>query len=304
MTQKKKKVKLPFILKVLPFLFPKIERISPWLANKLTILLFFKPLRYTPTAEEYKAANGAVKETLKVSSGKLRVYSWGSGKPVLFTHGWAGRGTQFRKFVEPFNKKGFKVIAFDGPSHGKSEGSTTNIHEFYEAIKAIQSKYGDFEAMVGHSFGGVASMYSLLQGVSSKKLILIASPSIGEDIIDNFLKVVNGSPKRGEYFKQYYKSKFGINFNEITMYVMSEKIKPIPILLAHDEDDLDVPIHHAEALQTKLEYPEMLRTTGLGHMRILKDLDVIKRCLSFVSDNELQPDNDEEFVESKTTGTN
>jgi pimeloyl-ACP methyl ester carboxylesterase len=261
-------------------------------------------LRYTPTAEEDKAANIAVKEILKVSSGNIQVYSWGSGKPVLFTHGWAGRGTQFRKFVEPFNKKGYKVIAFDGPSHGKSDGSTTNIHEFYQAIRAIQTKYGEFEALIGHSFGGVASMYSLLKGVSSKKLVLIASPSLEDDIIANFLKIVNGSPKRGEYFREYYKSKFGINFSEITMSVMSEKIKSLPILLVHDEDDKDVPIFHAEALQSKLKYPEMLRTSGLGHMRILKDHNAIKRCLSFVSDNELPPDNVEEFVESKTTGTN
>ncbi len=300
MTHKKKKVKLPIILKVMPALFPKIEWVSPWLANKITVMLFFKPLRYTPTAQEEKAAGISRKEQLTVSGKKIQVYSWGEGKPVLFTHGWSGRGTQFRKFVEPFNKNGYKVIAFDGPGHGKSEGVTTNISEFYEAIRAIQTKYGDFEAMVGHSFGGVASMYSLLHGVSSKKLVLIASPSIGEDIIDNFLKVVNGSPKRADFFKRYYKARFGINFNEITMYVMSEKIDPLPILIVHDEDDKEVHIHQADALKSKLEYPEFLRTKGLGHMRILKDKQVIEKCLSFVSDKVPESGNEREPDESGT----
>jgi pimeloyl-ACP methyl ester carboxylesterase len=52
-------------------------------------------------------------------------------------------------------------------------------------------------------------------------------------------------------------------------------------MLVHDEGDTDVPIIQAEKLAEK--YPvKFLRTSGLGHNRILKDDAVIKAALDFI----------------------
>ncbi len=279
---KKKKNPIPVALRLIPYLFPKLEKISPYLANRLVVQLFHWPFRFTPTPQEKEAAERAEKFNIQINNKNIQVYAWGEGKPVLLVHGWSGRGTQFRKFVEPFNACGLKVIAIDGPAHGKSEGRKAHAREFVQTVIKLQEIYGEFEALIGHSFGGVVNVNSVYYGVAAKKLILIASPTIAEDIIANFLKKINASRERGVYFNEWLFRKNGVRFEEASIFVLADKIPEMPILVVHDEDDRDVPIHHAEVLKGKLPHTELYKTKGLGHMRILKDEKVINRCLDFI----------------------
>ncbi len=280
----KKAIKFPVTLRILRKIFPAIERISPSLANKISVDFFFKPIKFKPTPKENESFEKANHQFLKVGNKKIMVYSWGEseGKPVLMTHGWMGRGTQFRKFVKPFNDKGYQLVAFDGPAHGRSGGSKTHMGEFKDAIIAIQEAYGPFEASIGHSFGGGVNMYAAIEGVSIKKMILISAPAVAEDILENYMAILNGNPERIAYIRKYVRRTFNIDFNDTTTYVMSEKLDPLPMLLIHDRDDTEVPIKHSIALQSKLEYPVLIETKGLGHNRILKDKSVIESCLDFI----------------------
>jgi pimeloyl-ACP methyl ester carboxylesterase len=120
-----------------------------------------------------------------------------------FVHGWAGRGTQFRRFVKPFNAAGYKVVAFDGPAHGKSEGKSTSLLEFEQALIAIYKSIGEPVAIIAHSFGGAATLFAASHGLSVPKLINIASPTIGDDIINTYLLAINGSQSTAKFFKSY-----------------------------------------------------------------------------------------------------
>ena len=94
-----------------------------------------------------------------------------SKKKVLLVHGWAGRSTQLFMIADRLLEKGYMVISFDGPSHGKSEGKTTAMPEFLDTIKVIDKQFGPFEAAIGHSFGGMSLYNSVADGFSIKSLV-------------------------------------------------------------------------------------------------------------------------------------
>ena len=278
-----KKDKTPLPLKIVRWLYPKVERVLPALAHRYFLNLFFTPFRYTVPDKEKKAESFAKKFTIEANGKRVQCYSWGEGKPVLFVHGWAGRATQFRRFVKPFNAAGFMVVAFDGPAHGKSEGKKTALAEFEQALIKIYERIGTPVAIIAHSFGGAASLFSASNGLTIPKLINIASPTIGDEIINTYLKAINGSSSTGKFFKDYILKTQGRPFDEFTAsYFVTHLPRPIDLLLIHDENDKEVGIIQAEHIIKLYPAARLVKTKGLGHTRILKDDRVIKECVTFV----------------------
>ena len=278
-----KKDKTPLQLKIIRWVYPRVEKIAPLLAHRYFVKLFFTPLRYAIPDKEKKAETFAEKFIIQANGKNVQCYSWGDGKPVLFVHGWGGRATQFRRFVKPFNNAGFKVVAFDGPAHGKSEGKTTTLLEFEQALIEMYKRVGEPVAIIAHSFGGAATLFSALNGLPVPKLINIASPTIGEEIINTYLAAINGSASTAKYFRDYILKTQGKSFDEFTAsYFVTHLPRPIDLLLIHDEKDREVHIRQAEHLIKLYPSARLLKTTGLGHTRILKDDQVINQCVTFV----------------------
>ncbi|HEU5290798.1 MAG TPA: alpha/beta hydrolase [Cyclobacteriaceae bacterium] len=280
----KKKNKIPFLLRIIPVVYPWAEKLTPWLANRFFVYLFFTPLNFKTPEKELKAETFSETFTLTVHGKKIQCYRWGnSTKTILVAHGWAGRATQFRRFVKPFLKAGYQVVGFDGPAHGKSGGKKTSLTEFADVIQEIVKHTGNVRAIVAHSFGGAASLYAIAHGLPVKTLVNIASPTIGDEVIKTFLRAINGSPKTGEAFKKYILKKFGKPFDEFSSL---ESIKHVPsdfnLLLVHDEGDKDVILEHSKELMKRYLFAKLLQTKGLGHTRILKDDQVIRDVVTFV----------------------
>lgn len=279
----KKKDKTPFLLKIIRWAYPKVETIAPALAHRYFLKVFFTPLRYPVPDKEKKAETFAKKFTIGANGKRVQCYSWGEGQPVLFVHGWGGRAMQFRRFIKPFNAAGFMVVAFDGPAHGKSEGKKTSLMEFEQALIKIYERIGQPIAIIAHSFGGAASLFSAFHGLPIPKLINIASPTIGDDIINTYLQAINGSPSTGKFFKEYILKTQGRPFDEFTAsHFITHLPRPIDLLLIHDENDKEVGVRQAEHLIKLYPAARLIKTKGLGHTRILKDDQVIKECVTFV----------------------
>lgn len=209
---------------------------------------------------------------------------WGKGDDyVLVLHGWSGRAAQFRAFIPPLLDAQLKIIGFDGPAHGRSTGTSTNILEFFEVIQYVVNKYGVPRAVIAHSFGGAAALYSASRGLRFRKLINIASPTIGDEIIKTFLEKVGASPESGQSIKALIRKKFGKEFDEFAAVNTAKGIThPLDLLLIHDEHDREVDLVHPQALLRVFPTGYLYRTKGLGHLRILKDDEVIRRCVTFI----------------------
>ncbi len=278
-----KRDKTPLPLKIVRWLYPKVERVIPILAHRYFLRLFFTPLRYGVPEKEKKAETFAEKFTLDVADKKIQCSSWGKGKPVLLVHGWAGRATQFRRFVKPLTAAGYQVVGFDGPAHGNSSGSRTTILEFEETLKVMYKKVGEPTAIIAHSFGGGAVLFAAINGLKIHKLINIASPTIGDEIIHTYLKAINGSMATKDFFKNFMVKEYGKSFDEFTaLHFIRHLPEPINLLLVHDQNDKEVNLSHAEALVKVYPSARLIKTKGLGHTRILKDNNVIRQCVTFI----------------------
>lgn len=277
------KNRVPILLRVIRSVFPLVEKVFPDLANRFLWFIFFTPFRYGIPEKEKAIEAEAEKSDVEIAGKRIQCYTWGSGPVVMLVHGWAGRATQFRKMIPALVAEGFRVVGFDGPAHGRSEGRSTDIMEFEMVLRALVERHGPPHGIIAHSFGGGAVLYAATKGLQFHRVINIASPSIGDEIINMFLRTVRGSAATGNAFRERFVATTGKHFDEFTaLYFARQLDHPPALLLVHDEDDRQVPIIHA--IELKKVYPgaELFRTRGLGHTRILRDSGVISRCVSFL----------------------
>ncbi|CAN5295155.1 alpha/beta hydrolase [soil metagenome] len=275
----------PPLVRVIKWLFPRLEKIAPFITDRIFRLAFIVPARYKSPAKEIAAANEATLSIMVVAGKRVQIYSWGdeSHPYVLLVHGWAGRATQFRKFIAPLKQAGYRVIGFDGPAHGKSEGRATSMRGFEESLIKIFAKYSEPEAIVTHSFGGGAVLYAGSRGLKFPTLINIATPYVEEEIFKTYLRALGASSTSMQKFKDHVVKSEGHPFVEFTgSHTIKLLPAPIRLLLIQDEEDTEVPIINAEALLKIYPSATLHRTKGLGHTRILKDDRVILECVAFI----------------------
>ena len=286
---KAKPIKIPLAFRMVRWGFPKLEVISERLSGWYFERIFFTPFRFKTPEKELEAESLAQVFPVLIPGKKIQAYQWGDdAKPyVLVVHGWAGRATQFRRFIPQFEVAGFKVIGFDGPAHGKSEGKRTSIAEFEEVIKEISVIKGTPSAIIAHSFGGGASLYAISRGLPVTRLINIASPTMADRIIQSYLKAIGGSWKTGANFKKLIQKKYNQSFEEFTaMHLITQVPPDFNLMLVHDEGDKEVDISQVYELIKIFPSARLLATRGLGHNRILKDDTVISGIVNFVTGKE------------------
>ncbi|WP_345374031.1 alpha/beta hydrolase [Algivirga pacifica] len=258
-----------------------MEKVSPQLAERWFTKLFTSPFRY-PIPEPEKAFFKTVEkeETLNWNGEEVKVYQWGEGKPILMVHGWMGRAGQFRKMIPAFTKEGYKVISFDAIAHGYSTGKSTHMLEFSQTIQELGKQYGPFEAIIGHSLGGVACLHATIVAKLTKKLVMLGSPSVGEDILSDFRKLINASEKNIPYMLERVQDLTGQSFFELSGIALVKQLRGVELLLVHDKQDKQVSFLHSEAVHANYKDSELILTEGLGHNRILKDKEVIKKVFA------------------------
>ena len=280
-----KKDRTPFSLKIARWIFPKMEYLYPSLSTRYFIKIFFSPIRYAAPAAEKESEMEADQTVMDIEEKKIQVYRWGRGeKIILVVHGWAGRATQFKTFIPALVSAGYTVVGFDGPAHGKSSGKSTNLIEFNIVLRDVAKRMGNPAAIIAHSFGGVASLYAISQGLDVNKLINISTPTIGDEIINAYLRILHGSAITARRFNDYMIKRFHVPFDDFSAVQIVKKIKPgLQLLLVHDEQDKEVILANPIALLKVFPAAEFYKTTGLGHNRILKDEAVITKCVNFIT---------------------
>ncbi|MEQ8926181.1 MAG: alpha/beta hydrolase [Fulvivirga sp.] len=278
-----KKIKTPLGLRLIVWAFPKVEFIAPWLAKRWFVKIFFSTAKYKTPYGEMDIADKATKYQILYNGKQVQVYEWGEGKPVLFVHGWMGRATQFRKFVPLFTENGYKVVAFDATGHGQSDGSSSHLMEFVGIIEQLQNNYRKFEMIVGHSLGGVASFHAALAGISNK-LVLISSPTVGSQILEEFRNKIGASEKMLPYFEDRIITNYGKTFEEYSISHNISRLRNTELLIIHDINDREAPYTNAELVHKLYPLSKMMTTEGNGHTRILKDEHVINAVLSHLKE--------------------
>ena len=262
-----------------------LTTISPFLASRFAAKLFLTPFKYKLPKREQKMERETQQEKLILPhfQREIVVYHYGnSPKKILLAHGWSGRGTQLAVMAEELVKAGYSTVSFDAPAHGKASGKMSMMPHFIEAIEVLEKKYGPFEAIIGHSLGGMASLKAISDGLIVKKLVIIGTANSVTRITKEFAGNMKMNDKVAAKMKSYFDNKFGVDMDSLSGAVSAEGVK-IPTLVVHDEDDVDVRINSAYEIHEKLENSQILITQGQGHRRILGNPEVINRILKFLS---------------------
>lgn len=279
-----KSIKIP---KSITLLANFLQAISSSLVTKFGSKLFITPVNFSiPKREKalYKSAQKK-KMFIKTINKEIEILSYGySKKKVLYVHGWAGRSTQLFMSADKLLEKGYMFISFDGPAHGKSSGKTTSMPEFLEVIKQINEEFGPFEAVIGHSFGGLCLYNAVSDGLPAKKLVTIGAADKISDVLLNFTKSLKIKPIIAKKIKYLYDKQWGKNIDEHSSSIVAKNIQ-IPTLIIHDSFDGDVDVSCALNIRQSIKKGELLITKGLGHTKILRDKNVTSKIIDFIQNN-------------------
>jgi pimeloyl-ACP methyl ester carboxylesterase len=89
--------------------------------------------------------------------------------------------------------QGYRVLAIEGPGHGRSPGKQASPWLFAQALLAAQAEFGAPDAVVGHSLGGGAVPIALAHGLRARRVATLGAPAAMSEITENFLKAVGVS---------------------------------------------------------------------------------------------------------------
>lgn len=274
----------PIITRSMRFL----QFFSHRLALRFALKLFFTTLKFKIPEREKPVYNLARRKWNKTDKGvEFEQFEWGEpgNETILLVHGWSGRGTQFFQLIEALLEKGYHVISFDAPAHGNSKLKQTNLLEFTDCIRSLNSDYGPFNKAVGHSLGGAAIFNSINLGVPITSVITIGTPVSIKSVVKDFCDKVCAGEKVGFGIINSIENTFQVKTDEISNDYLATKYQPKGLII-HDTEDLDVGVHNAYELNEKWPGSELVITSGLGHRRVLNDSDLIQKMLSFISESD------------------
>ena len=230
--------------------------------------------------------NRAENLSFQLDGNKLRGYRWktDSAKKILIIHGFESSSINFVQYIQPLLKKGYEVVAFDAPAHGRSEGKRIILPKYVKTISEITRLYGPFSAYLAHSFGGLALAHFLEHHPHDEetKAVLIAPATETVTAIDSFFRLLDLDEKVRKEFDQLISEKGGERPEHYSVRRAAHNIKA-KILWIHDENDDVTPL--SDALKVKQDDHknlEFIITKNLGHRKIYKDPAVIKQVMDFL----------------------
>ncbi len=216
----------------------------------------------------------------------IMTYHRGTGPLVLLVHGWSGRATQMGAIAESLANEGYSILAFDGFAHGDSPGKQTSMLEFVYLIQQLAGKYGPFEAIIGHSMGGIAAGMAIAKGVRADHLVTLGSPATFEFITRSYMENIRANDRTLKFiidFTLNYTKSSTADFELVSVVPQLD----LPGLIIHDRNDTEVEYRQALILKEAWPQADFFTTENLGHRRILWDVKVLRRISSFLSEKKV-----------------
>jgi pimeloyl-ACP methyl ester carboxylesterase len=249
--------------------------VAPRHARKIARNLLLTPVRSQPKNPE---PQGLIKGMVKSKHGDLKTYQLGSGPVWVLNHGWSGTANQFIPLMEHIAQSGFTALAYDQPAHGESGGAYGHIPAFVEGLEAILDSVDEIAGIVAHSMGTASTIECKHQKAQNCPLLLIA-PVL--DYLENLFSSVERSGYSMKLFEEVVKevsSEYHYPMSTIDPYGKL-KLRTAPTTIVHDQNDRFAKFAISEKAASEMEKVHLVKTTGLGHGRIMKS-EVVKNSFN------------------------
>jgi pimeloyl-ACP methyl ester carboxylesterase len=214
-------------------------------------------------------------------------YRWNhtkGDKKLLILHGHESSAVNFDHYVLPLAKKGYEVMAFDAPAHGKSQGKKINALDYKEYILEVVKNFGPFDAYISHSFGGLALSLALEEMPHDEncKVVMIAPATESTTAIDNFFQFLKLDDDVRKEFDDLITNANNKPASWYSVARAAENIKA-QVLFLQDKEDKLTPLADVEPIIAR-NYPNFhfVITEGLGHRKIYKEKSSVKVICNFL----------------------
>lgn len=240
---------------------------APNQAAKIALKLFCSPQK--GHIKEHELGYLAQFEKKMVNSPEGRVATFrknGTGKKVLFCHGWESNSYRWRKVTAYLDKYApdLDIMMMDAPGHGGTESSVFTAVHYKEMINAVNSAY-KADMIVGHSVGAFSvALYLQDFDHQAKRAILLAPPDELDLVTKNYFKMMGYTHRIRKYYDQVVKDKFP---HDIYYYNASDFAKnfEIPGVVIHDKADSINYYFEGEAVASEWKEGELISIEGTDH---------------------------------------
>jgi len=219
---------------------------------------------------------------IETEFGAVQAWRVGEGPAVLMVHGWEDDHALWSPLADEFAQIGRAVVAFDLPGHGFSEAEEASWFSASAAIARIAAELGPLEAIVAHSFGCIASVMALSQGLEIGRIVLIASPMPSlEGRGRRYADGVEFSEAAFARAAQLYEARTGRPYGGLDLEATARTMKA-QALIVHSLDDEQCPPEGSQRLADAWPGAELAITDGLGHRLVAQDEAVMARVVDFI----------------------
>jgi len=257
----------------------------PELAGAWAERMFLTPPRARDAAAAALDLIDARSTLLEHKGRHVAMWRWGSrdAPAVLLAHGWGGNAAQMRPFVFPLLQAGYRVIAYDQPAHGVSEGKLTGLPDFADVLSAIALHHGGVEAVIGHSLGAAAAAVSLSSGKTFfGKVVLVSPPSDLVGYSRRFARWYWMPEPVRRAMQKAIEERYGVRWEDLEVPRVAPRLAA-QALVIHDRDDRMMPWMHGASVARHWPGTRLPTTSTLGHRRILADERVTRAAADFVA---------------------
>lgn len=277
-------------LKYLRTKFKTLAILSPNKAAEIAFDLFCTPYPKYKKTKAPAIFHQANKISLQFKKDiLLKGFEWTpnqpNGKTVLIVHGYASFFYKFEQYIQPLLKEGFRVIGFDAPGHGRSQGKHINVLIYRDALHAIMKAFGPIDHFIGHSLGGLtlSLIAETIEAPETHKFVLIAPATKTTTTFEGFFNLMHFSKELKQAFIQLVES---LGSKPMSYYEADRAIEHYKgkVFWIHDQDDPVCPYKDLENFKNKQpNNTEFLITNELGHNKIYKTQPVIDQIVQFLA---------------------
>jgi len=222
---------------------------------------------------EEKILDNSRRERVKFKNFDIQTYRWGDpeNKLVFLVHGWEGQAGNLTGLVDLLLQKGYQVMAFDAPAHGKSSRGKTNMFEFTEFVSIMFKEYQP-EVIISHSLGSVTAAGVLRRNgdIHIKQWILITAPHNFKDKmneVSDYLGLTNRTMSR---LIEMVEKDAGEPLEMLNMKEYCGNLKNVSeALIVHSKEDRILSIDLARKVHRDFPLSKLIELDGFGHYSIL-----------------------------------
>ncbi|HSR82108.1 MAG TPA: alpha/beta hydrolase [Hyphomicrobiaceae bacterium] len=230
---------------------------------------------------------------VRMAEGDLQAYvfdpvgAW-NGASVLLVHGWTGEASFMTAFAEHLRKRGFRIVLFDFPAHGRSSPERASLIDCAHAVREVAEALGPIEYVLAHSLGGMAALLAggggapMPRGYPFRAFVLVAMPNHFSTVTRTFGEDEGLSPEAQRAYERRLETIARRKIADFTGVNLLKKTGR-PALLLHSRDDPDIIFAEAKEIAAANASAALIAFDDLGHRKILYAPPAVRAAGAFLS---------------------